>query len=117
MKISFTYSKVTPESAEQGDFSEHGWITPGMWEYPLQDDTGHHESVLDQARKGDFDITDLSEAISFAESLGINTDTGNWLETADADQDYQTGEDTMYSMHIEGVTPSTYGRICNLLIG
>ena len=69
MKISFTYSKVTPESAESGDFSEHGWITPGMWEYPLQDDTGYHESVIDQARKGDFDITDLSEAISFAEAI------------------------------------------------
>ena len=111
LKVNFTYQTVTPESAAIGDVAEHGWIMPGMWEYPLQDDSGHHESVLDQAQKGDFDITDLAEAINFAESLGIYYDSGNWLDSVDPDIDYQSGEETTYSMHIEGVTPSTYNRI------
>lgn len=117
IKASFCYQTVTPESAECGDFAEHGWITPGMWQYPLQDEEGYHREVVDQASAGDFDITDLSEIVSFARSLGINDNTGGWFQSTDPDVDYQSGGDTTYSLHIEGVTPSTYGRIANLLVG
>jgi len=117
-KASFTYSVITQESAEHGDHAEHGWILPGGWEYPLDGDD--HDSVLDQARNGDFDETDLSSAISYAQSLGICQDmessSGNWLDSIDPDNgDYSTDEQRFYSMHIEGVTPSTYKRIVRLV--
>ena len=117
IKASFCYQTVTHESAEQGDYSEQGWITPGMWEFPLQDDNGHHNDVLEQAQSGDFDVTNLSEIVSFAQSLGISENSGNWLSSVDPDIDYQTGEDTTYSLHIEGVTPATYNRIARLITG
>ena len=117
MRVSFTYEVITPESAGYGEAAEHGWIMPGHWEYPLQDDDGYHREVIDQAQRGDFDITDLSEAVSFAQSLGICCDTGGWLESIDPDRDYTTGAETRYAMHIEGVTPSTANRIARLVIG
>ena len=114
-KFSITYQTVTPESAEQGDYSQHGWIMPGYWQYPLADDDGQHDDVLEQAKSGEFDLS-LSEAVSFAQSLGIYDNSGSsWFQSVDPDQDYQTGEDTFYSLHVEGVTPSTYNRIAKLL--
>ena len=116
MKASFTYQTVSPESAEQGDFSEHGWILPGMWKSALQDEDGHHDSVLDEARRGEFDVTDLGEIVSFAQSLGICTGEGaDWFYSVDDDENYETGEDTTYCLHLEGVTPATKTRILRLI--
>ena len=116
MKASFTYQTVTPESAEQGDFSEHGWILPGMWKSALQDEDGHHEDVLADARRGEFDLTDLGEIVSFAQSLGIDTGEGaDWFYSTDPDVDLETGEDTTYCLHLEGVTPATKNRILRLI--
>ena len=115
-KAGFCYDIVTTESAEIGDTAEHGWILPGMWTFPLYDDDGHHNDVLDQAQAGDFDIDDLGEAIRFAESLGISEDCGTCFSTSDSQiRDYSTDEHWSYSMHIDGVTPSTYRRIARLL--
>ncbi len=113
-RASITYETTTPESAEHGDFAEHGWYMPGGWEYPLQDNDGHHEDVLDQARAGDFDMT-IRDAIEAAKWMGGWIDCGSWFSTCSPDEDYQTGEDTYYSLHPEGVTPSTYRRIARLL--
>ena len=115
MRATFTYSTITPESAEQGDDAESGWILPGMWKFPLRDEDGEHEETLDDARNGEFDLTDLDEIINFAESLGICEDSGNWMSSIDPDENYETGEDTFYSLHLEGVTPSTYNRIKNYM--
>ena len=115
MRAYFTYDKTTCESAASGSFSEHGWLLPGMWEYPIEDEDGYYESTLEYAKNGKFDLTDLGEVINFAESLGICEDSGNWLSSIDPDIDYQSGENTFYSLHIEGVTASTYNRIKRLL--
>lgn len=115
MLARFTYCVITPESAEQGEFAENGYIMPGMWKFPLRDEECEHEETLNAARNGEFDLTDLDEVINFAESLGMCEDGGSWLSSVDPDQDYQTGEDTFYSLHLEGVTPSTYNRIKNYM--
>ena len=116
MKASFTYQTVTPESAERGDYSEHGWILPGMQKFALQDDEGQHDDVLDEARRGIFDLTDLGEIVSFAQSLGIDTGEGaDWFYSTDPDVDYETGEDTTYCLHFEDVTPATKTRIFHLI--
>ena len=116
MKASFTYQIVTEESAENGDFAEHGWILPGRWEFPLQDDDGHHEDILAQARSGEFDLTGLSEVVSFAKSLGIYTGKGaDWFYSVDDDLDCSTGERRSYCLHLEGVTPASKARILKLI--
>jgi len=117
MKITFCYSVVTPESAAEGDTAEHGWIMPGMWKYPLEDSEGYHEDTLEDAKHGDFDLEDLEDAIRFAESLGICSDDGSGFYSVDPDIDYQTGGETTYSMHVEGVTDATYQRIARLITG
>lgn len=37
VQYTMTYDKVTPESAEDGDVSERGFMTPGGWEHPIPD--------------------------------------------------------------------------------
>jgi hypothetical protein len=116
MKASFTYQTVTQESAERGDYSEHGWVLPGMWKYALQDEDGYHENVLDEAKRGEFDLTGLGEIVSFAQSLGVCTGEGaDWFYSVDDDMDYETGERTQYCLHLEGVTPATETRILRLI--
>ena len=102
--IDFTYDVVTPESAENGDFSESGFITPGMWKF----------SVDDYDARQQWKLGDLGDFISFAKSLGITSDGDNFY-SVDPDINYRTGESTTYSMHIDGVTVATEARIHRLL--
>ena len=102
--IDFTYDTVTPESAENGDVEESGFITPGMWKYP----------DLEDYQRNEWAIGDLGFLISFAEYLGITFDGDNFY-SVDPDINYRTGESTTYAMHIDGVTPATFERIARLL--
>ena len=106
--IDFTYYIITPESAEHGDFDSHGFIEPGFWKYPMDDngDCGYDERNVWQPG-------DLSGLVNFAQSLGIGFD-GDSLRSVDPDCNYRTGEDTFYSMHISGCTDSTLNRIQQL---
>ena len=101
--IDFTYQTVTPESAEQGDFEEDGFIAPGMWRYPGE---GYKRNC--------WTIGDLAGLIDFAQSLGITHD-GDHFYSVDPDVDYTTGSSTTYGMHLAGVTVSTEMRIARLL--
>lgn len=104
--IDFTYDTVTPESAENGDFAESGFITPGMWKYPNIDDYESNE----------WSPGDLAGLIRFAQFLGICTCEGaDWFYSVDPDENYATGESTTYAMHVSGITPSTRNRIARLL--
>lgn len=100
--IDFTYQTVTPD----GDFSESGFIMPGMWKF----------SVENYDQRNQWEIGDLAGLISFAESLGICCNEGaDWMYSVDPDIDYATGEETQYAMHISGASPSTVERIHRLL--
>jgi len=97
--IDFTYEIITHESAEHGDFSESGFITAGHWTFDADD-----------YDRQEWKIGDLKSFVSFAQSLGIYSD-GDSLRSVDADENYKTGEQTFYAMHIAGCTPATLARI------
>ena len=104
--IDFCFETVTPESAEHGDFDSHGFILPGFWKVT---------DIMNYERQ-QWKIGDLHHLISFAQSLGITeTDGADWAYSVDPDINYQTGEETTYSMHIAGVSPYPQNRIFNLL--
>lgn len=103
IKVRWTYSVVTQESAEQGECSEHGFYEPGGWRWPLEDENGYHKEVLEDAQKGEFDVfyDDLRSLISDAEDLGVAFhDDADRACNIDPDIDYRTGESTTYNLHI-----------------
>ena len=112
--IDFTYQTVTPESAEHGDFDEHGFILPGMWKFPTKYD--NDGKLIDNYTRVAWERGNLAGFIDFARSLGITANAdADWFYSVDPDIDYQTGSETQYAMHIDGATPSTINRIARLL--
>ena len=108
----FCYSTVTPESAENGDFEEHGFYMPGGWRFPIT----HTEEDAENRRECTFTLKDFDSVISTARNLGITEHEGaNWFYSHSSVEDYSTGEEVEYTLHIEGVTPSSYARIARLL--
>jgi len=75
-----TYSSVTPESAEHGDFSDQGWMH--------ETETGTLKDVLETASH--FNI----------EARGKNDGT-LWWDSHPFTEDYSTGTETFYSLHVE----------------
>lgn len=106
--LSYTYDKVTPESAEDGSTSENGWLLHGR-EYPLSSAMmAQDESVLAQARNGAFDLEmRASEAVrSIQSTLGcfeseLHADTLT-LYQSDSDTNYWTGEGKRVSTRVKG---------------
>jgi hypothetical protein len=112
-----TYQVVTPESAEYGDVAEYGWALPGGWRFALEDEDGRHDDVLRDVQDNPDSYTaadTVHDLVDLARDLGFYSDGSDWL-TTEPEQDYATGEETTYHLHIDGVTPSTYGRIVRLI--
>ena len=100
-----TYEIITPESAENGDAEERGFVLPA---------SGFHLKVpIDEI--SDFDDSELIWDLRDAEQwLGRNgmEDSGRWFNTLDAETDYSTGTETYYSLHpSDNITPSSYQRL------
>lgn len=114
---SFTYQTITPESAANGDHEDHGFYDPRGWRYSMNDpDTAAHiQSDRDEYVHTVLHYGELADALRQARNLGICEDSGNWFSSVDPDCNYQTGEDTFYSFHVDGVTPATYARIARAL--
>lgn len=94
-----TYDIVTPESAEDGDVAERGFVLPGNW----------HISVDDP---GDVGMT-LREAVRLCEP---SQDCGRWFEAPEWSTDYQTGGVESRSLHPpRNITPASYSRLAKLL--
>jgi hypothetical protein len=116
--VSFYYSTSTSESAEYGDHADHGFWLPGGWKFSMNDEK-ICEDIL--TNPDDYNIKydgpgDLGHILDTARNLGIGGDNGDGsFYSVDPDVDYTTGEDTSYSMHVKGVTPSTVKRIARLL--
>ena len=104
--VSFTYSKVTPESAEHGDHSDAGFYLPGGWEYSTRDT----ETLADiKKNPGDYEVTDdLESILDTCRNLGISecssseAHSGCWFSSHPETTDYTTGEDRTLSVHIQG---------------
>lgn len=91
-----TYEIITPESAENGDADERGFVAPGEWRGA--------EPV---------DMT-LREAMRLAYP---QEDCGGWFAEVDGRQNYRTGAEERRSIHPpRNITPSSYDRLCRLLL-
>ena len=115
MKARFCYQTVTPESAEHGDFADHGFYLPGGWKFSLNELGDKASEGVDLVQDNGYSLRDVIQA---AKDLGIQSQPdADWFYSHPSIEDYSTGEEVSYSLHIEGVTDSTYGRIARLLGG
>jgi hypothetical protein len=98
-----TYEIVTPESAEQGDFEDTGYVLPGGW-HGAAETPEDREAVL----------MDLRSARSLVD--GGLEDCGSWFSQMSSDTDYRTGAEERRSLHPpENITQASYARLKRLL--
>lgn len=137
---SITYDTVTPESAEDGDVSERGYIVRGS-EYPTPEDFHGRAAVLWCEEMGTdeeiepADLDDWSEAtleitrdpIALA-AYAVLRDEGatepsvypprqgdrpSWSQP-DGDEDFRTGAVTRRTVHFDGLTDEQHAAIIAL---
>lgn len=90
--LAVTFQTVTPESAEQGDFADHGY-------HDFLDCTStEDETAVDQA------IYEIKKA-GASEPSSSQFHQGIYYTTPDSEKDYSTGEETTYSYHPHNFTP------------
>lgn len=100
-RITKTFQTVTPESAEQGDFADSGWI----------DEVGT-EIAPDDLDLEEYDDDELRAVVSLAvneitseggvEPSSSRWHSGVWYTSIDPDRDYSDGSETTYSYHLDG---------------
>lgn len=97
--ITITYSRTTPESVEQGDFSESGWVDQeGVDMRPDEWDREEGLTLTDKAAKYLYD-----EGATEASSSHFHP--GVWYSTDWSNVDYRTGEEEQRNYHLVGFTP------------
>jgi len=88
IKIKTTFATVTPESAEEGELSDQGWL----------DEEGS-------------EFEDIDEVVSFLKDEGAMEPSsscphiGVWYATEFQTEDIATGEQIQKSFHIDGASP------------
>lgn len=124
IKIQMTYQTVTHESAEHGDFADHGFAEPGGWRYSIADDAFQARCEADGRQKALKDMTpepesfdSVEDAVDFLSGYGPfepsswpTVDAHTWLTQSDAIQDrsyFEDGEHTTLSFHVEAADPAT----------
>ena len=108
MLFHVTYSIVTPESAEQGDESEHGFVLASGAHRDMEGIWGEAAAAV-KAQCG-MSLRDAARLMGYVE------DSGSWFTETDGRRDYQTGAETRFSFHPgHNVTPASYGRLARLL--
>ncbi len=101
MMFRVCYEIVTPESAENGDVAEQGFVTPGEWRW-------NADTFLD----GPAMAMTLREAMQLCYPV---EESGYWW-SGEPVQDYRTGAWERRSIHPpENITASSYGRVARLL--
>jgi len=121
IKIQITFDVVSPESAEHGDFADHGFYGEGGWKFSIADEDFYARCERDGREKALADMTpepdtfdSVDDAVDFLSNYGpfepschpLCESGGHdcWLTQADGDEDYSTGEVTRLSFHLDGVT-------------
>jgi hypothetical protein len=113
IKIQMTYDKVTPESAEHGDFSDQGFAKPGGWEFSTSNEAfwkrekeiGHQKALMEQVPDPE-EFESLEDVIEFLESYYCFNPSssffhkGIWYTEGDPTIDHATCEETRLSFHI-----------------
>ncbi len=108
--ISTTYQTTTPESSEDGDFSDQGWI----------DEEG--ESMIPDEYDIEDNITIIDKAVDFLKNKKYTTEpsssdfhVGISYSTTSADINYHTGEETYYACYLNGFTPDEEFQIFKIM--
>lgn len=98
-RITITFSRTTPESSAEGDFSESGWIDEeGVSMWPDHIDQEEGLSVVDLAVK----FLQKEGAVHPSSS---DFHPGVWWSTEWSTVDYSTGEDEERNYHLHEFTP------------
>lgn len=97
-----TYEIVTPESAENGDAEERGYIMDGGMHVTIETEEDRQAAAYS-----------LREALS---QLGCLEDCGRWFSESDDREDYQTGARERRDLHPpRNITPASYKRLKRVL--
>lgn len=97
-----TYDVTTPESAENGEYAESGYVVPGGWRF--------------SASMAANDVVSMSLRDAVQLAGGGFEDSGRWFTTVDTETNYRTGAETRYSIHPpRTITPASYRRLARLL--
>jgi len=108
-KIKISYTQTTPESVEEGDFSETGWIDEtGVSMEPDKYDLEEGLTAVDLA----VDFLKREGAIHFSSEPFFE---GGWYSTEFQTVDYRDGTQEEQSFHLEGFTPEEEEEIYNKL--
>lgn len=106
-RIAITFETITPESAEQGDAADRGWI----------DEDGVEMTPDEYDREEG--ITAVDKAVKFLKYEGASEPSsshfyeGVWYTAYETDTDYSTGETTNKSYHLKGFTKAEQEAIFN----
>lgn len=101
MKISKTYNIVTPESAEDGDFADHGFEFEG-YDYSVDD-------LIDEMG------TCIELCTSYRPGMKITRDM--WFSETEGDQDLHDGSITYHSWHIDSASDLEMQKLSLLMRG
>ena len=97
-----TYDIVTPDSAENGDTAENGYVHANGGRDPLTTIDNTNDYAMD-----------LRTALRHCQP---QRDSGSWFDQEGQIEDYSTGETVAYSLHPpRTVTPASYARLRRLL--
>ena len=115
MKASITYTITTPESAEHGDWHDHGFYQPGGWIFSMNNDRIRADIMKNPK---DYELS-FRTAIKTALEKGIhegqvNSD-GLSVSTVDPEENYITGAKTHYTLHLSGLSNGTVKRVRSYL--
>ena len=99
--IKITYVKITPESADMGDFSETGIdreIECDVDEYYIEEYGSVHSAVVNRA------VNLIGIYSQSVEPSSSEYHRGIWYTETEGSVNYRTGEITQYSFHLDGFT-------------
>jgi len=133
IKVTITFETTTPESAEHGDFADHGFYGRGGWKFSIADDNfqarvakdGREKALKDMQPEAEcFDsVEDAVEYIQcdgpFEASSSV-IDERTWLTQSSPieDRDYfEKGESTRLSYHVECSDPAVVKEVLEGVVG
>lgn len=108
-RITTTFSQTTPESAEQGDYSDTGWI----------DEEGVDMNLDEYDREEGLTVAEKTAKWLFNEGASEGSSShyhhGMWYSTEWSVNDYSTGEEEQRSFHLDGFTADEEEEIFRIM--
>jgi hypothetical protein len=113
-RIKITFDIVTPESAEQGDTAENGWIDEegieiAPDEYEIDEAEGDERAAVVRLA-----VKEIGRSVE--PSNWPRWHSGTWYTETEGDTDYSTGAVERRSFHLEGFSDdeerAIYAELC-----